>query len=79
MDRGSLSWSAFFTGTNAGNVLVDICQHTVCPKWYFENKTIILMTRFREKDKKALKNVLKLAKKTDAQYTVCIKTDSRCY
>jgi hypothetical protein len=33
------------------------------------------MTRFREKDKKALK-CFELAKKTGAQYIVYIKTDS---
>tara|TARA_R110002124_G_scaffold70652_3_gene189378 strand:+ start:85 stop:918 length:834 start_codon:yes stop_codon:yes gene_type:complete len=76
--EGASSWSTFFTGTNAGNVLVDIAVPTYCiPNGavYKKIKTIGFTTRFREKDKKALKNVLKLAKKADAQvYCLYVKT-----
>lgn len=68
--EGASSWSAFFIGTNAGSVLADIELPTYCiPNGaiYKKMETIGFTTRFREKDKKALKNVLKLAKKANAQ------------
>jgi nucleotide-binding universal stress UspA family protein len=68
--EGASSWSAFFVGTNAGSVLVDIEVPTYCipnGATYKKIQTIGFTTRFRNKDKKALKNVLKLAKKANAQ------------
>ena len=68
--EGASSWSAFFIGTNAGSVLVDIEVPTYCiPNGakFKKIKTIGFTTRFRDKDKKALKNVLKLANKANAQ------------
>lgn len=68
--EGGSSWSTFFMGTNAGSVLVDIDVPTYCiPKEapFKKIQTIGFTTRFREKDKKALQNVLKIAKKTNAQ------------
>ena len=68
--EGASSWSAFFIGTNAGSVLVDLEVPTYCipVKAKFKKiDTIGFTTRFREKDKNALKNVLKIAKKANAR------------
>jgi nucleotide-binding universal stress UspA family protein len=76
--EGASGWSAFFMGTNAGSVLVDVACPTYCiPNGaeYKKIQTIGFTTRFREKDKKALKNVLKLAKKANAQvHCLYVKT-----
>ena len=67
---GATGWEAFFLGTNTGNVLtaVDVPVLSVPLEAKFKKiKTIGFTTRFREKDKKALKDVLKIAKKTDAK------------
>ena len=67
---GASGWEAFFLGTNTGNVLtaVDVPVLSVPLEAKFKKiKTIGFTTRFREKDKKALKDVLKIAKKTDAK------------
>lgn len=68
--EGASSWSAFFIGTNAGSVLVDLEVPVYCipVKAKFKKiETIGFTTRFREKDKNALKNVLKIAKKANAR------------
>lgn len=66
---GASGWSAFFSGTNTGRVLTDIEVPTFCIPAEAEFKkieTIGFTTRFRDKDKKALRNILKIAKKADA-------------
>ncbi|NDP27805.1 MAG: universal stress protein [Flavobacterium sp.] len=67
---GASGWEAFFLGTNTGNVLtaVDVPVLSVPLEAKFKKiKTIGFTTRFRDKDKKALKDVLKIARKTDAK------------
>jgi nucleotide-binding universal stress UspA family protein len=66
---GATGWEAFFLGTNTGNVLtaVDVPVLSVPSDAKFNKiKTIGFTTRYREKDKKALREVLKIAKKTNA-------------
>ena len=66
---GAAGWQAFFLGTNTGNVLtaVDVPVLSVPSDAKFNKiSTIGFTTRYREKDKKALKSVLKIAKKTNA-------------
>jgi nucleotide-binding universal stress UspA family protein len=67
---GATGWEAFFIGTNTGNVLtaVDVPVLSVPLESKFKKiETIGFTTRYRTKDKKALKEVLKIAKKTNAQ------------
>ena len=67
---GATGWEAFFIGTNTGNVLtaVDVPVLSVPLESKFKKiETIGFTTRYRAKDKKALKDVLKIAKKTNAQ------------
>lgn len=66
---GATSWEAFFLGTNTGNVLtaVNVPVLSVPLDSIFKKiETIGFTTRYRDKDKKALKDVLKIAKKTNA-------------
>jgi nucleotide-binding universal stress UspA family protein len=63
--EGASGWSEFFTGTNTGNVLGDVSVPILCIPIDAKHKkidTIGFTTRFRPKDKKALKKVVKLAK-----------------
>jgi hypothetical protein len=67
---GATGWEAFFLGTNTGSVLtaVDVPVLSVPLEAKFKKiETIGFTTRFRAKDKKALKDVLKIAKKTNAK------------
>ena len=67
---GATGWEAFFMGTNTGNVLttVDVPVLSVPFDSKFKKiETIGFTTRYRTKDKKALKDVLKIAKKTNAK------------
>jgi nucleotide-binding universal stress UspA family protein len=67
---GATGWEAFFIGTNTGNVLtaVGVPVLSVPLESKFKKiETIGFTTRYRTKDKKALKDVLKIAKKTNAQ------------
>ncbi len=67
---GATGWEAFFLGTNTGNVLtaVDVPVLSVPLEAKFKKiETIGYTTRYRAKDKKALKDVLKIAKKTNAK------------
>jgi nucleotide-binding universal stress UspA family protein len=67
---GAIGWEAFFLGTNTGNVLtaVDVPVLSVPSEAKFKKiETIGFTTRYRAKDKKALKDVLKIAKKTNAK------------
>jgi len=80
--EGASGWSEFFSGTNTGNVLaeinVPILSIPVNAK-YKKIETIGFTTRFRPKDKKALKKVVKLAKMAGAAvkclYVKTSKTD----
>lgn len=66
---GATGWEAFFIGSNTGSVIsaVDVPVLSVPVEAQFEKiKTIGFTTRFREKDKKALRQVIKIAKKTFA-------------
>lgn len=67
---GSSGWEAFFLGTNTGSVIGTIDVPVLCIplEAKFEKiKTIGFTTRYRPKDKKALKDVLNIAKKTNAK------------
>ena len=67
---GATGWEAFFLGTNTGNVLtaVDVPVLSVPLEAKFKKiETIGFTTRYRAKDKKALKDVLEIAKKTNAK------------
>ena len=67
---GATGWEAFFLGTNTGNVLtaVDVPVLSIPLEAKFKKiETIGFTTRYRAKDKKALKDVLKIAKKTNAK------------
>jgi nucleotide-binding universal stress UspA family protein len=77
--EGASGWSAFFSGTNTGAVLSEVEVPLLCipleakPK---KIKTIGFTTRFRSKDKKALKKVLKTAKMAEAEIKcLYVKTD----
>ena len=67
---GAAGWEAFFMGTNTGTVLtaVDVPVLSVPLVAKFKKiETIGFTTRYRDKDKKALNEVLKIAKKTNAK------------
>lgn len=67
---GATGWEAFFLGTNTGNVLtaVDVPVLSVPLEAKFKKiETIGFTTCYRAKDKKALKDVLEIAKKTNAK------------
>jgi nucleotide-binding universal stress UspA family protein len=67
---GAEGWEAFFLGTNTGAVLsaVDVPVFSIPVDCKFKKiDTIGFTTRFRDKDKKALKEVLQIAKKTQAK------------
>lgn len=67
---GAAGWEAFFMGTNTGTVLtaVDVPVLSVPLEAKFKKiETIGFTTRYRDKDKKALNEVLKIAKKTNAK------------
>lgn len=67
---GSSGWEAFFLGTNTGSVIGTIDVPVLCIplEAKFEKiQTIGFTTRYRPKDKKALKDVLNIAKKTNAK------------
>ena len=63
--EGATGWASFLLGSNTANVLdeIDIPILSVPSQAVYRKvKTIGFTTRFRSKDKKALKKVLKLAK-----------------
>ncbi|WP_338407756.1 universal stress protein [uncultured Flavobacterium sp.] len=67
---GATGWEAFFLGTNTGAVLTAVevpVLRVPLESKYKKMETIGFTTRYRAKDKKALKNVLKIAKKADAK------------
>ncbi|WP_268846835.1 universal stress protein [Flavobacterium aestivum] len=66
---GSTGWESFFVGSNTGAVVttVDVPVLSVPIEAKFAKIEIIgFTTRFREKDKAALREVIKIAKKTHA-------------
>lgn len=66
---GATGWESFFVGSNTGTVVttVDVPVLSVPIEAKFAKiETIGFTTRFREKDKVALRQVLKIAKKTNA-------------
>jgi nucleotide-binding universal stress UspA family protein len=66
---GATGWEDFFLGTNTGNVIsaTEVPVLSVPLEAKFKKmETIGFTTRYRNKDKKALKQVLKIAKKTNA-------------
>ncbi|MFA9195315.1 universal stress protein [Flavobacterium sp. FBOR7N2.3] len=78
--EGATGWIDALFGTNTTAVIsdVDIPVFSVPVNAKFKSiKNIAFTTRFRPKDKKALKKVLKLAKKLDAKVKcLYVKTDS---
>lgn len=67
---GVTGWEAFFVGTNTGSVISGIDVPMLCVPIEAKFKKIEIIgftTRFRPKDKKALKMVLDIAKKTKAK------------
>lgn len=77
---GATGWEAFFVGTNTGSVITGIDIPMLCiplEAKFKKIKTIGFTTRFRAKDKKALKTVLDIAKKTNAKVKcLYVKTSS---
>ncbi|SDX46395.1 universal stress protein [Flavobacterium degerlachei] len=77
--EGASGWSAFFSGTNTGAVLSDVEVPLLCipiEAEFKKIKTIGFTTRFRSKDKKALKKVVEIAKLSGAQIKcLYVKTD----
>ncbi|PJJ07867.1 nucleotide-binding universal stress UspA family protein [Flavobacterium sp. 1] len=67
---GATGWESFFIGSNTGAVVtaVDVPVLSVPVESEFAKiKTIGFTTRFRDKDKSALRQVLKIAKKAHAE------------
>jgi nucleotide-binding universal stress UspA family protein len=68
--EGASGWSAFFSGTNTGAALSDVevpLLSIPLEAKFKKIKTIGFTTRFRAKDKKALKKVLEIAKMAGAE------------
>jgi nucleotide-binding universal stress UspA family protein len=66
---GATGWESFFVGSNTGTVVtaVDVPVLSVPIEAQFTKiETIGFTTRFRDKDKAALRQVIKIAKKTHA-------------
>lgn len=67
---GITSWDAFFVGSNSGSVLIGIEVPMLCVPLgakYRPIKNIGFTTRYRDKDKKALNSVIKIAQKLNAK------------
>jgi nucleotide-binding universal stress UspA family protein len=68
--EGASGWSEFFSGTNTGNVITDVEVPVLsipAEAKFKKIETIGFTTRFRPKDKKALKKVLVIANKAGAK------------
>jgi nucleotide-binding universal stress UspA family protein len=66
---GATDWDAFFIGSKSGSVIIGIDVPMLCIPLgakYKKIKTIGYRIRFKEEDKIALKKVLNIAKKTNA-------------
>lgn len=77
---GVSDWTKFFLGSNTSSVIsgVDVPVLCIPENANFKKiKTIGFTTRYREKDKKELKKVLKIAKKTNAKVkSLYVKTSN---
>jgi nucleotide-binding universal stress UspA family protein len=73
-------WTKFFTGSNTESVISGVEVPVLCvpiDAKFKKIKTIGFTTRYREKDKKELKKILKIAKKTDAKVkSLYVKTSN---
>lgn len=73
-------WTKFFTGSNTESVISGVEVPVLCipiDAKYKKVKTIGFTTRYREKDKKELKKILKIAKKTGAKVkSLYVKTSN---
>jgi len=81
MGTNSVSdWTKFFTGSHTESVISGVEVPVLCVPMdakYKKVKTIGFTTRYREKDKKELKKILKIAKKTDAKVkSLYVKTSN---
>ncbi|MXO04797.1 universal stress protein [Flavobacterium sp. HBTb2-11-1] len=81
MGTNSVSdWTKFFTGSNTESVISGVEVPVLCipiDAKFKKVKTIGFTTRYRDKDKKELKKVLKIAKKTDAKVkSLYVKTSN---
>ncbi|OYX84342.1 MAG: universal stress protein UspA [Flavobacteriales bacterium 32-34-25] len=78
--QGATGWSELLLGTHTTAVIseVDIPVYSISTKAKFKPiKNIVFTTRFRDKDKPALKDVLEIAKKMGAKIKcLYVKTDS---
>jgi nucleotide-binding universal stress UspA family protein len=77
---GASDWTKFFLGSNTSSVISGVDVPVLCvpiDAKFKKIKTIGFTTRYREKDKKELKKVLKIAKKTDAKVkSLYVKTSN---
>jgi nucleotide-binding universal stress UspA family protein len=67
---GVNDWTKFFLGSNTSSVISEVEVPVLCvpvDAKFKKIKTIGFTTRYREKDKKELRKVLKIAKKTNAK------------
>lgn len=68
--NGISDWTTFFFGSNTSSVISGVEVPVLCvpiDAKFKKIKTIGFTTRYREKDKKELRKVLKIAKKTNAK------------
>jgi nucleotide-binding universal stress UspA family protein len=77
---GATGWEAFLLGTNTSNAIAAVTIPVLSVPLQSKFKKIEIIgftTRFRDKDKKALKEVLKFAQKTKAKVKcLYVKTDN---
>lgn len=77
---GISDWTKFFLGSNTSSVISGVDVPVLCvpvDAKFKKIKTIGFTTRYREKDKKELKKVLKIAKKTNAKVkSLYVKTSN---
>lgn len=77
---GVSDWTKFFLGSNTSSVISGVDVPVLCipvDAHFKKIKTIGFTTRYREKDKKELKKVLKIAKKTNAKVkSLYVKTSN---
>ena len=77
--NGISDWTTFFTGSNTSSVISGVDVPVLCvpiDAKFKKIKVIGFTTRYREKDKKELKKVLKIAKKMNAKVrSLYVKTN----
>lgn len=77
---GASDWTKFFLGSNTSSVISGVEVPVLCvpvDAKFKKIKVIGFTTRYREKDKKELKKVLEIAKKTDAKVkSLYVRTSS---